>query len=75
MVRGKFDIVPQIMEPWLIAGAARPADPGMLAQVWESLLHELCRYRPPAQDEERCAASLHVASPVSTRAILHRDPI
>ena len=69
-------MMPQIMKPRLIARAISTADTSMLAQVFESLLHELNRYRPaPTQDEERCGASLRVASLVSNRGILHHDLI
>ena len=69
-------MLPQIMKPWLIVRAIGTADTGMPAQVFESLLHELNRYRPaPAQDEERCGASFAVASLVSTCGILHHDLI
>ena len=69
-------MLPKVVEPRLIARAISTADTGMLAQVFESLLHELNRYRPaPTQDEERCGVSLRVASLVSTRGILHHDLI
>ena len=66
----------QIMEPRLTARSISTADTGMLAQVFESLLHELNRYRPaPTQNEERRAARLRVASLGSTCGILRHDPI